>query len=428
MYEKIVSVVVLVIVYILIVSDVVHRSIAALLGAVIIVGLGILPTEHVIHYVHWEALGLIFGMFILVAALKETGFFRWIGLHAIRAAKFDTLKLFIYFNLITAFLAAFMDSITVVIFMASLSIESCRLLKHKPLPFLIAIFAAANIGGAATMVGDPPNVILGISLGYGFMDFVTHTGPIAVIVLGVNITFFYFWYRRYFHEKLTAEEIEALQKNHELEPFTAIKDLKHMRIALIIFVFTVTLFIIHQLLDILVAFAAILGATILLVVGGKDMPQLIEKIDWLTLLFLASLFIIVGGMEYSGVLHDMANSIVAFSGGNAFIIVTLLLWMSALASSFLDNIPFVTAIVPVIRDISATSNISLGTLTWTSALGADVGGISTPVASSANVVGLAVAEKHGVRITWKQFLKVAFPAMILCMIVINILIFVFFLL
>jgi len=427
-YAKVISIAVLVVVYILIISDVVHRSIAALLGAVIIVGLGILPQNEVINYIHWEALGLIFGMFILVAALKETGFFRWIGLHAIRAAHFDTLRLFVYFNLITAVLAAFMDSITVVIFMASLAIESTRLLKHKPLPFLIAIFAAANIGGAATMVGDPPNVILGTSLGFGFMDFVTHTGPIAVIVLAVNITFFYFWYRKYFHVTLSEEDIEKLQEDHELEPFTAIKDLKHMRIALIIFVFTVTLFIVHQLLDILVAFAAIMGASILLLVGGKKMPELVEKIDWLTLVFLGSLFVIVGGMEYSGVLHDMANSIVEFSGGNVFIIVTFLLWLSALASSFLDNIPFVAAVVPVIRDISATSNISLGTLTWTTALGADVGGISTPVASSANVVGLAVAEKHGVRITWKQFLKVAFPAMILCMIVINILVFVFFLL
>jgi len=425
--EKIISIAVLILVYILIISNVVHRSIAALLGAVIVIGLGILPQTEVLHYIHWEALGLIFGMFILVAALKECGFFRWVGLHAIRAAKFDALKMFIIFNLLTAFLAAFIDSITVVIFMASLSIECCRLLKFKPIPFLIAIFASANIGGAATMVGDPPNVILGTALNFSFTDFVINTGPIAVIILFVNIAFFYLWYKKLFKQKLTEEEIEELSENHELDPFTAITDLKLMRISLIIFVFTATLFVLHRLLDILVAFAAIFGATILLVLGGKRMPVLIEKIDWLTLVFLGSLFIVVGGMERSGVLSDMANSIVSFSGGNVFIIVTLLLWMSAIASSFLDNIPFVAAIVPVIRDISQTSNISLGTLTWTSALGADVGGISTPVASSANVVGLAVAEKHGIHITWKEFLKVAFTAMIFFMLIINVLIVLFFL-
>jgi Na+/H+ antiporter NhaD/arsenite permease-like protein len=244
----------------------------------------------------------------------------------------------------------------------------------------------------------------------------------------LNITFFYLWYKKLFANKLSDEECEELAKDHELDPWTAIKDLKLMRISLLIFAFTVTLFVVHQLLDIVVAFAAILGATILLAVGGKRMPHLIEKIDWLTLVFLASLFIVVGGLEKSGVLHDMANSIVGFSGGNAFVIVTLMLWMAAIASSFLDNIPFVAAMIPVIGDISQTSNLSLGTLTWTTALGADVGGISTPVASSANVVGLAVAEKHGVRISWKEFMKVAFTAMIIFMFVINVLLFLFFLL
>jgi Na+/H+ antiporter NhaD/arsenite permease-like protein len=426
--EKVISVAVLVIVYILIISDVVHRSIAALLGAVIVVGLGILPQSEVIDFIHWEALGLIFGMFILVAALKESGFFRWVGLHAIRAAKYDVLKIFIIFNLLTALLAAFIDSITVVIFMASLSIEVCKLLRFKPIPFLISLFASANIGGAATMVGDPPNVILGSALNFSFMDFVMNTGPIAVIVLGFNILFFYMWYRKLFADKLSDEECEELAKDHELDPFTAIKDIKLMRISLVIFAFTVTLFVAHQLLDIVVAFAAILGATVLLVVGGKRMPDMVEKIDWLTLVFLGSLFIVVGGMEHSGVLTDMANSLVGISGGNPFIIVTVLLWMAAIASSFLDNIPFVAAIVPVIRDISASGSVGLPTLTWTSALGADVGGISTPVASSANVVGLAVAEKHGVHISWKEFMKVAFPAMILLMLIINVLLIVFFLL
>ena len=421
MYDKIIAVAIFIIVYVLMISERVHRTIAVILGAVLMVGFGILDGHHVVEYIHWEALGLIFGMFILVAALSESGFFRWVGLETLKLTKFNVFYVFIFFCVLAGFLAAFMDSITVMIFMASLTVEICLILKMPPIPFLIAEICSANIGGSATMVGDPPNIIIGTSLNFSFMDFVTHTGPIAVMVFLINITLFYFWYKKIFVGG--KKDLEKIYHEHkELEPFNAIKDLRLMRISLAVFVFTVTLLVLHQILDLLIAFVGILGGTLVLLFGGKKMPGLVEKIDWHTILFLAGLFVMVGGLEQVGILSDIASGIASVSNGNIIITVTLILWVSAICSSVLDNVPFAAAMVPVLRNLEATG-LPLPAMAWSLALGADIGGNATPIGASANVVGLAVAEKHGVTISWKEYCKVAYPIMIICIIAINILIY-----
>jgi len=410
----------------MIISGKVHRTIAVILGSVLMIGLGILEEQDALRYIHWEALGLIFGMFVLIAALSKSGFFRWIGLHALHATKFDAFKIFLFFSLLSAFFAAFMDSITVLIFMASLTIEVCIILRIPSIPFLIAEITSANIGGSATMVGDPPNIIIGTAFNYSFADFVVNTGPIAIVVFLVNLLFFYLWHKRIFVRR--EEDLEEIYREHkDLEPFSAIQDLRLMRTSLVIFVFTVTLLILHQLLDLFVAFVGILGASLVLIFGGREMPELVEKIDWHTILFLAGLFIMVGGLEKTGVLSDVARGILSTSSGNAILLVSIILWTSAIFSAFLDNIPFAAAMIPVIREISQASSPSLQTLSWTLALGTDVGGNATPIGASANVVGLAVAEKHAVHISWKDYCKVAFPAMLVCMAVINLLLFLLYL-
>ena len=194
-----------------------------------------------------------------------------------------------------------------------------------------------------------------------------------------------------------------------------------MRIALVAFVFTVTLLVLHQLLDMVVAFVALLGATMVLVFGGKDMPELVEKIDWHTLLFLGGLFVIVGGLEQTGVLHDVATALGAASGGNRALLLTLILWPAALLSTVLDNVPFTAAMIPVIREIAGAQGIPVQPLAWSLALGADVGGNATPIGASANVVGLAVAEKARVHVSWREYVRVALPATLLAIAVANVL-------
>lgn len=420
MIDKVLAVGIMALVYALLVSERVHRTTAVLLGVVLVLGFRILTIEEAVHFVAWEALGLIFGMFILVAALAESGFFRWLGLHALRAARYRPPRVFLLFCSLAAVLAAFMDSITVMIFMASMTLEVCRILRMRPVAFLIGQITSANIGGSATMVGDPPNVIIGTTLNFGFLDFVTNTGPIACVVFAANLGFFYVYFRRTQSHATVKKPMPTLADGGTLEPFSAVRDLRLMRISLIAFVFTVTLLVMHQVLDIVVAFAALLGATFVLIFGGRDMPELVSKIDWHTLLFLGGLFVIVGGMEKSGVLHDIALGLGGLAGGNQALLLTMILWPATLLSSVLDNVPFTAAMVPVVRDISATQGVPLGPLAWTLAIAADMGGNATPIGSSATVVGLAVAEKGGVHVTWREYLRVGVPATLIAIALANV--------
>lgn len=421
MIEKAIAIAIMALVYALIVSERVHRTTAVLLGVVLVLGFRLLTIEEAVQFVAWEALGLIFGMFILVAALGDSGFFRWVGLNALRAARFQPPRVFFMFSALAAFLAAFMDSITVMIFMASLTLEVCRVLNLKPAPFLIGQITSANIGGAATMVGDPPNVIIGTALNLGFLDFVTNTGPIAATIFAANAGFFYLYFRKTEFRTRAAAPKAAAADGGEFDPWVAVKDVRLLRISLAAFAFTVTLLVLHQVLDLVVAFVAILGATIVLIFGGKDMPELVSKIDWHTLLFLGGLFVIVGGLEKTGVLHDIALSFGGAAGGNKALLLTIVLWSAAFLSMTLDNVPFTAAMVPVIRDIAGVQGMPVQPLAWSLAIAADVGGNATPIGGSANVVGLSVAEKGGVHVGWREYLRVAVPATLLSVAVANVL-------
>lgn len=410
MFDNLLAVGIMALVYALIVSERVHRTTAVLLGVVLVLGTGLLTVPEAVAYIDWNALGLIFGMFVLVAAMTESGFFRWIGLHTLRAARFRAGRAFLLLCALSAVLAAFMDSITVMIFMGGLALEACEVLGVRPAPFLVGMIMSANIGGSATMAGDPPNVILGTSLNLGFADFLLNTGPIALAAFAVSAGVIYLAQRRTglrIHPHGTPALMAA---DGGLDPASAIRDWRLLRVSLVVFAFTVTLLILHQLLDLMVAFVALLGATLVLIFGGKDMPQLVTKIDWHTLTFLGGLFVIVGGMEKSGVLGDAANALGGLAGGNLALLALLLLWSSALLSMVLDSVPLAAAMVPIVRGLSVQMGTPVASLAWPLALGTDVGGSGTPIGSSPNVVGLAMAEKSGVHVGWREYLATAMPA------------------
>ncbi|MDH4123189.1 MAG: SLC13 family permease, partial [Thermoplasmata archaeon] len=301
MDNALIALIIFAVVYIVIVLDLADRTVAVIFGALLMVGLGILNEQDAVASIHWEAIGLIFGMFVLVAALSESGFFRWIGLHALKATNFNLLKIFIVFCGLSAFLSAFMDCITVMVFMASLTIEVCAILKAPPLPIIFAEICSANIGGSATMVGDPPNVIVGTELNLTFIDFATHTAPIAIVAFAVNLLFFGLWYKGIFERK-NVDLKKIIEEHKDLDPFSAVTDIHQMRMALMVFAFTVTLLIMHNVLDLIVAYVAILGAALVIILGRRRLDDLIQKIDWHTIVFLAGLFVMVGGLEKSGLL------------------------------------------------------------------------------------------------------------------------------
>lgn len=361
------------------------------------------------HGVNWQTIIFIGGMMVMVEGLGAVGFFRWICLYTARLVGCRVIPILIAFMILSGFLSMFIDSITVLLFLTSVIIELARMLKFNPIPLIIAAIFAANCGGAATMCGDPPNIIIGTAFGYTFTDFVVNTGPIAWIGMLAALGFFYLVFRK----TLTQSEDPATLMNVCPVPSTAIVNPRLFKINTGIFIVVVILLITHAQTGLAVATIGVIAAVLTLLSAGRGVPHILKHVDWRTLLFFVGLFVCVGGLEETGVLKMIAEYIGEISGGSLFIVIPIILWVSAFASSIVDNIPFAATMVPVIRQLSQTAGFPLPTLAWTLALGTDIGGNATPIGASANVVGTAIAEREGYPISWGTFLKYALPSMIM---------------
>ena len=358
--------------------------------------------------VNWQTIIFIGGMMVMVEGLGKVGFFRWICFYVARMVNYQVTPILIAFMLLSGFLAMFIDSITVLLFMAPVTIELARLLKFDPVPIIIAMIFAANTGGAATMSGDPPNIIIGTALGYTFMDFVVNTGPIAWIGMLFTLGFFYLVFRK----TLTSSQGEVTLNQYP-EPKDAIINPRLFKINTAIFILVVILIVTHAETGLSLALIGVIAAFLALLAATRRALHVIKGVDWRTLLFFVGLFIVVGGLEETGILKMLAGYIGVISGGNIILVIPLILWVSAFASAIVDNIPFAATMVPVIVNLSQTAGLKLPTLAWTLALGTDIGGNATPIGASANVVGTAIADREGYPIGWGRFLKYALPATIM---------------
>lgn len=312
--------------------------------------------------------------------------------------------------LLSAFLSMFVDSITVMLFLSTVTIELARLLKFDPVPIIIAEIFASNTGGSATMSGDPPNIIIGTGLGYTFTDFVMNTGLIAWAGMIVVLVFFYFAFRGI----LKTSQLQSVIVDSDPKfptPGEAIINRRLFAIHTGIFFLVIVLLVTHAQTGISVALIGIIAIITTLLAG--EAQAILAKIDWRTLLFFIGLFICVAGLEETGILGMLAQSISRLSGGTLSLTVTIILWTSAFASAIIDNIPFAAAMVPVIDNMARTAGLNLQPIAWALALGTDIGGNGTPIGASANVVGTAIAEREGYRISWGRYLKYGMPAMIL---------------
>jgi Na+/H+ antiporter NhaD/arsenite permease-like protein len=415
--------------YGLIISEKVSRTIASIFGA-ILAFLFILKPQDLLHYENWETLLFVFGMMMVIETMSESGFFRWLGLHSARWVKLDPLKLFIFFPFIAGFLSAFVDSITVMLFMSTLTIEVARIIGINPLPLILSEICAANIGGASTMVGDPPNVILGTYFQLTFMDFVKNTGLIAWIGFGVNTPFFIWFYKKEIfsaRERLHENPQWLQQQVDTLNPKEAIKDKWLFAVGLIAFFYVVTVLVTHHLTHLSVATCALTGALIAMLLGGHKMSRVLMNIDYPTIIFFAGLFIIVGAMEHVGLLKMVAAAVREISGGNFFIALSIILWISGLGSSIVDNVPFAATMAPILKHMSENFGFSLLPLVWSTALGTDIGGNGTPIGASANVVAVANYERMtDNKISWGYYCKACYPAMMVVVAVCNLLLYLFY--
>jgi len=433
--SQLLAIIVFAIMFAAIISGKVHRYIPALIGAALTIGVVFLITlrsteavtnvlnlgqlgqfrfwipgqEHIESQgVNWQTIIFIGGMMTMVEGLGEVGFFRWLCLYVARIVNYKVVPILVAFMLLSGFLSMFIDSITVLLFLTSVTIELARLLKFDPVPIIIAEIFAANCGGAATMCGDPPNIIIGTAFGYTFADFAVNTGPIAWIGMLLTLGFFYLVFRK----TLKSSQGE-LTLNHYPEPKEAIINPRLFKINTGIFILVVILLVTHAETGLSVAAIGVIAASLTLIAGARVATSILQRVDWRTLLFFIGLFICVGGMEETGVLRIVAEYIGEISGGNLILVIPIILWVSAFASAIIDNIPFAATMVPVIANLSKTAGLDLHTLAWTLALGTDIGGNATPIGASANVVGTAIAEREGYPISWGKFLKYALPAMII---------------
>lgn len=434
---QILAIAIFVVMFMAIIVGKVHRFIPALIGAALTLGIVFLVVmkspgsivnvlnlgqlgqlrfwipgqEHIESYgINWQTIVFIGGMMTMVEGLGEVGFFRWICLLLAKMVNYKVTPILIAFMLLSGFLSMFIDSITVLLFLASVTIELSRLLKFDPVPVIIAEIFAANTGGSATMSGDPPNIIIGTAMGYTFTDFAVNTGLIAWIGMLFTLGFFYFCFRK----TLTSSQGDS---NTSLirypEPGEAITNPRLFRINAAIFIAVVVLIVTHAETGLSMALIGCIAAFLALLASGKWALHIIKRVDWRTLLFFIGLFICVGGLEETGVLTMIAQGIKDISGGSLILVIPLILWVSAFASAIVDNIPFAATMVPVIVNLSRTAGLDLHPMAWTLALGTDIGGNATPIGASANVVGTAIAEREGYPISWGRFCKYAFPAMIM---------------
>ena len=370
--------------------------------------------------INWATIIFIFGMMVMVEGMAKAGFFRWLCMKLAKMVNYKPVPLFITFMVMSSILAMFIDSITVILFLAAVTIELAKLLKFNPVPMILSEIFCANLGGSATMCGDPPNIIIGTSLELSFADFLTNTGVIAAISLVFVIVYFYFVFGR----SMAADASKDIDISAIPEPKDAITNKRDFIISSIIFGCAVVLLVTHAQTGLTVAFIGTAVAIVTLVAAGTSAFELLKKVDYKTLLFFIGLFAVVGGLEETGILKIVANFIGDISGGNLKLMVAIIIWISAIGSAFVDNIPFAATMIPIIKSLAATTGVNIETLAWALSMGTDIGGSATPIGASANVVGTSVAAKNGYIIGWGKYCKSAAPATIIVITISMVVIFI----
>lgn len=392
---------------ILIITEKVHRTVIGLFGAVLMIVAGMAfhfySPDLAIEAIDFNTIGLLLGMMIVVAVLEKTGFFQYLAIFTAKKTNGDPWKLLIFLGAITTIFSMILDNVTTVILIAPVTIIIVRILKINPVPILMAEAILSNIGGTATLIGDPPNIMIGSAANISFNEFLFNIGPVVIFAWFLILFVFRFIFKKEMSQKVSEEDIDDLIKMNEKE---VIKDKKNLKIILAILGFTIILFFFHGLLEIPPSIVALIGAVLtLILVHPKTDPQpILEKIEWSVLLFFVSLFIIVGGLEQAGVLEVLASQIGNFAGGNIVLTAIILMWASAIISAVVDNIPFTVAMIPIVLYLE-TKGVNVTLLWWALAIGVGFGGNGTPIGATANIVVVAKSEQTGHPITFKNWIK-----------------------
>ena len=409
--QQIVAIIIFLLVMAAIISEKVQRSVAALAGAVLLLLTHVLTVESAASFVDLNTIGVLVGMMLFVSVVKNSGIFEYIAIKAAKIAKGRPWPLMLLLCIITAVLSGFLDNVTTVLLIGPMTLAITNMLKTSPVPFFITQILASNIGGTATLIGDPPNIMIGSAAGLGFVDFVLNTGVVVAIILAVVTVVFCLIYRNNLHVKP-----ENMQTVLVLDENKAIKDKPLLIKSVIMIVLVVLGFIFHDQLGMESATVSLTAAAVMLLVGKQDPEEISLGVEWSTILFFIGLFVVVGGLNSTGVISAIANQLLVVVGANEAAAILIILWASALISSVLDNIPFVATLIPLILTMES-GGVDVQPLWWALSLGACLGGNGTLIGASANVVLAGVSAKNGYPITFMQYLKIGYPLMLLSIVI-----------
>ena len=403
---QIIAIVIFLVTMAAIMTEKLHRTVAAVTGALLLILTGVLSVESGFSYVDLNTLGVLIGMMLFVAVVKNSGIFEYIAIKAAKIAKGRPWPLMVLFALITAVLSAFLDNVTTVLLIGPMTLAITSMLRINPIPFFMTQIMASNIGGTATLIGDPPNIMIGSAAGLSFTDFITNTGVAVLFVLAATIVCFYFIYGRKLHV-----EPEAMDSILQLDENKAIKDRSLLIKSVVMILLVVFGFVFHSQLHLESCTIALTAAAVMLLIGRQDVEEIVAGVEWTTILFFTGLFIVVGGLQETGVIQILANGLMDLTEGHMTLTILLILWVSAIVSSFLDNIPFVATLIPLILTMQS-SGVDVTPLWWAVSLGACLGGNGTLIGASANVVLSGISNRHGFPIPFASYFKVGFPLML----------------
>ena len=409
--SQLIAVVIFAVTMAAIMTEKIHRTAAAIAGAILLILTGVLSVESGFSYVDGNTLGVLIGMMLFVTVVKNSGIFEYIAIRAAKAVKGRPWALMALFMVITALLSAFLDNVTTVLLIGPMTLAITNMLKLNPVPFFMTQILAANIGGTATLIGDPPNIMIGSAAGLSFNDFILSTGPAVLLVMLATVACFYFIYGRKLQVTQEAREIIL-----GLDETKTIKDRPLLIKSVVMIVLVVLGFVFHAQLHLESCTIALTAAVVMLLIGRQDLEETVAGVEWTTILFFTGLFVVVGGLQETGVIQLLADWLMSATHGSLALTLVIILWFSALISAFLDNIPFVATLIPLILAMG-NSGMDIAPLWWAVSLGACLGGNGTLIGASANVVLSGISTRHGYPITFSSYLKVGFPLMLVSILI-----------
>lgn len=402
-----IAIIIFIAVIVCIVTEKINRTLAAMAGALAMVFFGIIDATSMTNYIDFNTIGVLIGMMLVVSTIKKSGLFEYVAIYTAKLAQGDTTKILIGFAVITAVLSAILDNVTTVLLIGPMTLVITQILQINPIPFLITEIISSNIGGTSTLIGDPPNIMIGSAANLGFSDFIINLAPVTIVILAITLLILYFVYRN----RLVIHE-EQRKAILALDAKKSITNYPLLYKSLFIILFILLGFIFHETIGVSSSVIALTGATLILIIGGEDPEEIFSSIEWLTIGFFAALFIIVGGLEEVGIIEALATYLLDVTAGNEVLMVIVILWLSAIVSSFLDNIPFVATLIPLIIAMGETG-LDISPLWWAVSLGACLGGNGTLIGASANLVLANVGARNGHKISFGYYFKIGFPLMLL---------------